>query len=311
MAQSIIGVDVAKDWIDARPRGGKLERIAMEEAALRRFGEAAARDGARVVFEATGGYDRPLAAALAAAGVAHARVNPARARHFARANGIAAKTDRVDAGVLAERGARLELAPAVPLSPARRALQALATRRRQLVGMRKQELTRSQQTQDPLARASIARVIAFFGSEIKDLEDRIAAAVAADPALAEPARRLRTVPGVGPVVAAGLLAELPELGRVDRRTIAALAGLAPVADDSGHRRGPRKIAGGRPVPRSLLYIAALHASRRDPGFRAFRTRMQANGLTVKQALVATARKLLTVLNAMLRTGTDFVPAAAA
>lgn len=311
MARIVIGVDVAKDWIDARPRGGKSERIAMETGALRRFAEAAAREGARVVFEATGGYDRPLAAALAEAGVAHARVNPRRARQFARAIGVAAKTDRVDAGVLAEMGARLELAPAVPVSPARRDLQALATRRRQLVGMRKQELTRAQQTQDTLAQGSIARVIALFDSEIRQLDERIAAAVAAEPELAEPARRLRTVPGVGPVVAAGLLAELPELGSVDRRTIAALVGLAPIADDTGHRSGRRTIGGGRAVPRSLLYIAALHASRRDPGFRAFRARMQAGGLTVKQALVATARKLLTVLNAMLRTGTDFVPAAAA
>jgi transposase len=311
MAQIVIGVDVAKDWIDARRLGGKVERIAMEEVALRRFAEAAAREGARVVFEATGGYDRPLAAALAAAGVVHARVNPAQARQFARAIGVAAKTDRVDAGVLAEMGARLELAPAVPVAPARRELQALATRRRQLVGMRKQELTRGQQTQDPLARASIARAIAFFDSEIKELDDLIAAAVAAEPELAEPARRLRTAPGVGPVIAVGLLAELPELGHLDRRAIAALAGLAPMADDSGHRRGRRAIGGGRAVPRSLLYVAALHASRRDPGFRAFRVRMQAGGLTVKQALVATARKLLTVLNAMLRTGTDFVPAAAA
>ena len=176
--------------------------------------------------------------------------------------------------------------------------------------MRKQELTRRQQTQDPLAQASIARVIGLLDSEIKAMEDRIAATVAADPALAEPARRLRTAPGVGPVIVAGLLAELPELGRLDRREIASLVGLAPIADDTGHRRGRRKIGGGRPIPRSLLYIAALHASRRDPGFRAFRARMQANGLTVKQALVATARKLLTVLNAMLKSGTDFVPATA-
>jgi transposase len=311
MTREIVGVDVAKDWIDVQPLGGKAERIAMEAGALRRFAERAARDGAKVVFEATGGYDRPLAVALAAAGVEHSRVNPAQARQFARATGVAAKTDRVDAGVLAEMGARLELAPAAPLPPARRALQALATRRRQLVGMRKQELTRSQQTQDGQSRASIARAVAFFDSEIKDLDDRIAAAVAADPALAEPARRLRTAPGVGPVVAVGLLAELPELGRLDRRQIAALAGLAPRADDSGHRRGRRTIGGGRPVPRSLLYIAALHASRRDPGFRAFRARMQAGGKTVKQALVATARKLLTVLNAMLKTGSDFVPATVA
>ena len=311
MAQTVIGVDVAKDWIDAQPLGGKGERIAMEEGALRRFAEAAAQEGAKVVFEATGGYDRPLAAALAAAGVTHSRVNPAQSRQFARAIGVGAKTDRVDARVLAEMGARLELAPALPLPPGRRDLQALATRRRQLVGMRKQELTRAQQTEDARASASITRVIAFFDREIAELEELIAAAVAADPALAEPARRLRTAPGVGPVIAVGLLAELPELGQLDRRAIAALVGLAPIADDTGHRRGRRAIGGGRPIPRSLLYIAALHASRRDPGFAAFRARMQAKGLTVKQALVATARKLLTVLNAMLKSGTDFLPKVAA
>jgi len=311
MAQTVIGVDVAKDWIDVQPLGGKGERIAMEAAALRRFAEAAAREGAKVVFEATGGYDRPLVAALAAAGVTHARVNPAQSRQFAHAIGVGAKTDRVDARVLAEMGARLELPPALPLPPARRDLQALATRRRQLVGMRKQELTRAQQTEDAIAKASIARVIAFFDGEIAALEDRIAATVAADPALAEPARRLRTAPGVGPVIAVGLLVELPELGHLDRRAIAALVGLAPIADDTGYRRGRRAIGGGRPIPRSLLYIAALHASRREPGFAAFRARMQAKGLTVKQALVATARKLLTVLNAMLKSGTDFIPKVAA
>ena len=310
MAQTVIGVDVAKHWIDAQPRGGKAERIAMGEKALRRFAERVAREGALVVFEATGGYDRPLAAALAASGAGYARINPAQARQFARATGIAAKTDRVDARVLAEMGARLELLPTEPLPPARRALQALVTRRRQLVGMRKQELTRRQQTQDVLAGRSIARVIALFNREIKALEAKIAAAIAADPELAEVARRLRTAPGIGPIGAVTLITELAELGRLDRRAIAALVGLAPVADDSGHRRGRRAIAGGRPVPRGALYIAALHASRCDPGFRAFRARLIAAGKTVKQALVAVARKLLTVLNAMLRTGTDFVPATA-
>ena len=308
MARFVIGVDVAKDWIDARPLGGKAERIAMDPKALRRFAEGAAKAGAFVVFEASGGYDRPLRAALEAAEATHARVNPAQVRQFARATGVAAKTDRVDAGVLMEMGARLDLAPTAPLPPARRALQALAARRRQLVEMRKQEQTRLQQTADPLARRSIARVIALLDREIKAFEAKIAATIAADPELGEIARRLQTAPGVGPIVAATLLAELPELGRLDRRHIAALVGLAPIADDTGRRRGVRRIRGGRPIPRSLLYIAALHASRHDAGFRAFRARLQAAGKSVKQALVATARKLLTTLNAMLRTGTDFVPA---
>ena len=307
MAWKAIGVDVAKDWIDVQRLDGKGERIAMEPKALRRFAKGAAEAGALVVFEATGGYDRPLSAALAAAEAAYARVNPAQSRQFARALGVAAKTDRVDARVLAEMGTRLDLAPTEPLPPARRALQALAARRRQLVEMRKQERTRARQTHDPRACRSIVRVIALLDREIEDLETRIAQALAADPELAEIARRLQTAPGIGPITAATLIAELPELGHLDRRRIAALVGLAPIADDTGHRRGIRAIRGGRPIPRALLYNAALQASRHDPGFRAFRVRLQAEGKKVKQAIVATARKLLTMLNAMLRTGTDFVP----
>ena len=133
------------------------------------------------------------------------------------------------------------------------------------------------------------------------------AIVEADPALAEIDRRLRTVPGVGPIVAATLIAELPELGRLDRRSIAALAGLAPIARDSGKRAGRRTIGGGRPIVRTMLFIAGLHASRRDATFRDFRMRLEAAGKPVKAAITATARKLLTVLNAMLAAGTDYRP----
>ncbi|HYN45093.1 MAG TPA: IS110 family transposase [Allosphingosinicella sp.] len=309
MPQFVIGVDVAKDWIDAQERNGKAERIEMQPAPLRRFAKAAAKAEALVVFEASGGYDRPLRAALEAAGAVYTRVNPAQARQFARAIGVTAKADRVDARVLAEMGARLELAPTVPLSPARRQRLEGAPRRRQLVGMRKQELTRLQQTQDAFARRSISRHIDRLTHEIAAFEAEIAARVAADPELAEVDRRLCTAPGVGPVVAVGLLTELPELGQLDRRQVAAMAGLAPVARDSGQRRGSRAIAGGRPVPRALLYLAALQASRFDPGFRAFRERLQAAGKSVKQAIIATARKLLVTLNAMLKAGKDFIPAA--
>ena len=137
----------------------------------------------------------------------------------------------------------------------------------------------------------------------------MAALVAADPKLAGIDRRLRTVPGVGSIVAATLIAELPELGRLDRRRIAALAGLAPIARDSGKRVGRRTIGGGRPIVRTMLYIAALHASRRCPAFKAFRSRLQDAGKPVKTAITATARKLLGVLNAMLATGADYRHAA--
>lgn len=307
MPREIIGVDVARDWIDVQPLGGKAARIDMTGPALAGFAAEAARTGALVVFEASGGYDRPLAAALEAAGVAHARVDPAKARQFARATGRRAKTDRLDAAVLAEMGARLDLAPTEPLSPARRALKALAARRRQLVAMRKAELTRRDQAPDAFCRGSIARMVALLAAEIAAIEAEIADLIGSEPELGEIVRRLRTAPGVGPVVAATLMADLPELGHRDRRRIAAIAGVAPVARDSGRSRGARSIAGGRPLVRSLLYLAALQASRHDPGLAAFRGRLEAAGKTPKQAIIAVARKLLTCLNAMLRTGEDYAP----
>jgi transposase len=307
MPRQIVGVDVAKDWIDTQPLGGRPERIAMAQAALAAFAADAARAGALVVFEASGGYDRPLAAALEAAGAAHVRVDPARARAFARASGRRAKTDRIDAAMLAEMGARLDLAETEPLSPARRALKTLAARRRQLVAMRKAERTRLRQVEQGFARASIERMLALLDAEIVALEAETAALVAREPELAAPTALLASAPGVGKVVAATLVAELPELGRRDRRRIAALCGLAPVARDSGRREGGRTIAGGRPVVRAALYIAALQASIRDPGLAAFRNRLEAAGKKPKQAIIAVAHKLLVMLNAMLRTGQPFVP----
>ena len=191
------------------------------------------------------------------------------------------------------------------MAPARRALQAQATRRRQLVQMRKQEATRLQQTADADARADIRSLLAVLDRRIERVEVRMAELVAADPELAVLDRRLRTAPGVGPIIAATLIAELPELGQRDRRRIAALAGLAPIARDSGQRAGRRSIGGGRPVVRTMLHIAALHASRCDETFGAFRRRLQGAGKPAKAALVATARKLLIALNAMLATDTDY------
>lgn len=305
MQEVVNGVDVAKDWLDIyHPRHG-ARRIDNAPTALRAFTAACAKEDVWVVFEASGGYDHLLRAALEAAKVRFSRVNPRQARDFARAMGVIGKTDRVDARMLSELGARLRPAPTEPLAAARRALQAQATRRRQLVELRKQEATRLQQTADVEARADIRSLIAVLDRRIAKADERMAALIAADPELAEIDRRVKTVPGVGPVVAATLIAELPELGRLDRRRIAALAGLAPIARDSGKRLGRRTIGGGRPIVRTMLYIAALHASRRCPVFKTFRSRLAAAGKPVKAAITATARKLLCVLNAMLATGTDY------
>jgi transposase len=305
MQELYVGVDVAKDWLDIHHPHCGARRIDNAPAALKAFSAACAKEGAWIVFEASGGYDHLLRAALEAAPVRFSRVNPRQARDFARAMGVIGKTDRVEARMLSELGARLRPAPTEPLAASRRALQAQATRRRQLVGMRKQEATRLQQTADAEARADIRSLIAVLDRRIPKTDAHMAALIAADPELAAVDRRLKTVPGVGPVVAATLIAELPELGRLDRRRIAARAGLAPIARDSGKRLGRRTIGGGRPVVRTLLYIAALHASRRCQVFAAFRSHLIAAGKPVKSALTATAPKLLGVLNAVLTTGTDY------
>ena len=308
--QVFIGVDVAKDWLDIHHASHGAIRINNSQAAARSFAARCAKEGAWVVFEASGGYDHQLRDALEAAQVRFNRINPRQARDFAKAMGVIGKTDRVDARMLAELGARLTPAPTQPLPPQRRALQAQATRRRQLVEMRKQEATRLQQTADPVARADIRGVIAMLERRIAKIEARMTDLVTAAPELAAIDRRLRTAPGVGPVVAATLIAELPELGQIDRRSIAALAGLAPIARDSGRRSGPRSIGGGRPIVRTILYLAALQASRRSPAFIQFRERLQAAGKSVKAAIIATARKLVVTLNAMLASGTDYRPTAA-
>ncbi|OYU18248.1 MAG: IS110 family transposase [Rhodobacteraceae bacterium PARR1] len=305
MHQLYLGVDVSKDRLDVFHPSLGASQIVNEAKAIRALVRTARRDGFWVIFEATGGYDRALREALEAADVPFSRLNPRQARDFARASGLLAKTDRVDARMLAEFGRRMQ-PPRTAATPAiRKQLQALASRRRQLVEARKEEATRLAQTADPLVRADIRAMITILARHIRDFEARIAALVASDPDLAQVARRMQGVPGIGPIVAATLIAELPELGRLCRRRIAALAGLAPMAQDSGKMRGRRSIRGGRANVRSMLYIAALHASRHGAIFKAFRARLTAAGKPIKLVLTATAHKLLTILNAMMKSAQEF------
>jgi len=234
----------------------------------------------------------------------------ARARHFARAIGVIGKTDRVDAQCLWRMGEQLRLEPTPPLSHELKALKTLSVRRRQLVEMRKREKTRIQQFDDKAIIRSIAGVIRYLTKQIDRIEAQIAA-LANGPQLASKVGLLASVPGIGPVVSATLMAELPELGTTDRRSIASLAGLAPIARDSGTKRAKRRIGKGRPIVRAALYIAALHACKWDAGFKAFRQRLEARGKTPKQAICAAARKLLTILNAMVKTGLKYKPTEAA
>jgi transposase len=304
LPRDVLGVDVAKGWIDVFCLAtGARRRIATAPATLARFAGSAA--GALVVFEASGGCERPLAAARARAGAPFARVNPRQARDFARATGRLAKTDRVDAEMLARMGAALDLVPTPPEDPVRARLADLLARRDDLAGMIRAEKNRAATARDPWIARGIARVLRVLERHLATLGAEIDALVAACAPLGAEVRRLRSAPGVGPLVSATLVARLPELGHLDRRRIAALAGLAPHACDSGLSRGRRHVWGGRAEVRRALYLAAFVASRCDPRIRAFRARLQAAGKPLKVALVACARKLLTILDAMVRTGRDY------
>lgn len=303
--QNILGVDVAKDWIDTCDLAlGRTARIETSPPALAAFASRLRAD-TFVVFEASGGYERPLAEALEKAGIAYARLNPRQVREFARATGRLAKTDKVDARVLAQMGQALKPVPAPKSDPARRRLADLVARRADLVAVIAAETNRLSQAREALVKRDIKSLIALLERRKLAMEKAIADQLRAAADLGRLEARLRTAPGVGPLVAAMLIANLPELGRLDRRELASLAGLAPHASESGKHRGRRKVWGGRREVRRALYIAALVASRFNPELRAFRERLIANGKPFKVAIIATARKLLTILNAMIRDNRNY------
>lgn len=306
MPRNVIGVDIAKHWIDTyNLESGTASRIGMTAKSLKAF--AAGCTDTLVVFEASGGYERPLAEALAAAGMAYARINPRQAREFARATGRLAKTDQVDACVLAVMGRALALSPTPPPDPARTRLAALVARREDLVDQAAREANRLKQAGDAFVRADIASLIRVLKGRIAKVETEITAQIASDETLAATEQRLRSAPGIGPVTAASLLARLPELGRVSRGAIANLAGLAPHACDSGQMRGQRHIWGGRKQVRKSLYQAAFIATRFDPALKALRERLEAAGKPFKVAIIAVARILLTHLNAIVRDSRNYMP----
>lgn len=294
-----IGVDISKDTLDIfSPDDGTFRRLDNRPDAITAW-LATLPDQALIVFEATSTYDRPLRTALAASGRQAARANPLRARQFARAAGLLAKTDRVDARMLSQFGQAMPLRQLAPECPARRRLADLVQRRAQLVETRKQEKTRLKQADDPMIRQSINAHLRFLDGQVDSLDAAIRAQIETDDILAAANSRLQQVPGVGPLVAATLIAELPELGTLDRRAIAALAGLAPIAADSGQYRGRRKIYGGRRNVRRALYLAAV-AGRRNNLFGKTYDQLIKAGKPTKVAMIATARKILVTLNAMLR-----------
>lgn len=309
LPRHVLGVDVARDWIDVcDPALGEVRRI--KTTALGAFASALPAN-AFLLFEASGGCERPLTDALEAPevrdrGVAYARVNPRQAREFARACGKLAKTDKVDARVLAEMGMKLDLRAAPAPDPARRRLAELVARREDLVAMIAAEKQRLAAARDAFVRREIKAHVALLERRRIALAKEIEAHTRSHDELGNLDRLLRSAPGVGPVVASILIARLPELGLIDRRAIASLCGVAPLARDSGHSRGRRHVWGGRAGVRRVLYLAAFIASRSDPVLKAMRQRLEAAGKPFKVAIIAVARKLLTILNAMARHNKAYV-----
>lgn len=302
----IVGIDISKANLDIfTSSDGRSRRIANTTEAIGPMVEDWRQAGAFVVLEATGSYDTALRRCLAAASVPHARVHPDRARHFARYAGFAAKTDRIDARMLAEMGRHGGLAPEPPADPERDALRALNRRRDQLVHARKAEQTRLAEAEAGIERDSIEQHIAFLDTAITTIEQAIAAAIARSGHLSAATARLRRIPGIGPVTATILLTRMPELGQRSPKTIAALAGLAPLNRDSGRHAGQRSITGGRKRVRDALYMAAVAASRSHSQLGAFYNTLRAAGKPPKLAFVAIARKILTIANAIIRDDKPF------
>lgn len=310
--QSFIGFDVSKAAVDAFALpDGEIRRFNNDDPGLKQcLAWVQSKPDGLCVVEATGGYETALASLLAAAGVRIAVINPKHVRDFAKAFGILAKTDRVDARVLALFADKRR--PSVRALPdaAQRKFIELIDRRRQLVTMRAQEQTRLTQARGR-SRVSIKAHLDWLSAAIADLDCDLTATLRTSEAWLVKSKLLASVPGVGKVTLMMLIARLPELGRLDRRSIAALVGLAPFACDSGQFKGRRFIWGGRAEVRSVLYMAVVSAIRCNPVIQAFYQKLINAGKAPKLAITACMRKLLTILNCMMRTQTSWNPDLAA
>ena len=299
---SFVGIDVSKAYLDVafRPSGERLRVSNSESGIAELVARLSTMRPTLVVLEATGGYQAAVVASLAIAKVPTAVVNPRQVRDFAKATGRLAKTDTIDADVLAHFAEVIRPEPRPFVDEQTLALEALVTRRRQVIEMITAEKNRLAQSHKSL-RSTIKAHINFLQRELQDTNRELDGMLRKTPMWREHEDLLRTAKGVGRMTIATLFADLPELGTLDNKRIAALVGVAPFNRDSGTHRGKRMIWGGRASVRAALYMAALVASRHNPVIRAFYERLCAAGKPKKVALVACMRKLLTILNAMIRT----------
>jgi transposase len=306
MDKVTVGIDVSRDQLDvAVYPSGEMFVVGRDTDGFKKLcGRLAKIKPEIVALEATGGYETTPAAAIASAGLVVAIVNPVQVRAFAKALGQRAKTDPIDAGVIAHFAAATDVRPHLALDEATRRLADLVSRRRQIIEMLGAEQNRLERAAAG-TKKSINRLVKALKKELECVEAEIHDTVRSSPVWAAKEDLLSSVPGIGPAISRTLIAEMPELGQLDRKQIAALAGLAPYTRQSGQWKGRSFIGGGRASVRSALFMGALVAKRYNPILKAFFDRLVAAGKPKMVAVIAVARKLLTILNAMVRDGTPW------
>jgi len=299
------GIDVSKTMLDICIRStGEFFQVPNAETGWKQLVKRLSPLDCLIVMEATGGYEQACLHELQKSGLAAAVVNPRQARDFAKATGHLAKTDRIDAKVLAHFSEAISPEPKSPISTEHEELQQMQQRRRQLVEMLTKEKNRLHMAGKRMGK-HIEESIKFIKKQMEALDQEIVAAINGDQSLSEKARLLETVKGIGKVTGILLVTGLPELGQINRKEIAALVGVAPLNRDSGSMQGKRGIWGGRASVRSAIYMATLSAVRYNPQIKRFYKRLYAAGKPTKVALIACMRKLLTVMNAMIKHGTSW------
>lgn len=307
--KEFVGIDVAKGHLDVHVSGnGRVVRWPNDRAGIRKgVKQLVAWQPELIVLESTGGYESNLVVALDEASLPVVVVNPRQVRDFGRATGRLAKTDRIDARLLAQYAATIR--PEQRNLPDRRSreMQALVARRGQLVKMRTAEFNRREHVHDQIIARSLTTVIKTLDRELLKVEQELAALIQQQPELQRKHQALLSVPGIGPATAAMLVTEVPELGHLNRRQIAALIGVAPINRDSGSFRGKRMTGGGRQAVRTRLYMPTVVACHHNPALKPFYERLVNKGKTKMTALVATMRKLLTIINTMLAKGETWNP----
>ncbi len=306
---SFVGIDVAKQSWDANvlPESRSFSGDSTAAGLRKLLQQLPAPGSCLIVVEATGGYEQRLVAELMDAGHKVAVVNPRQARDFAKAFNILAKTDRIDAGVLALFAEKVRPQPSPKVSQKQAEIQQLVARRRQLIDLRTAENNRLETGTSKIVRKSIQQVLDQLKKQIRQIEKDLLAALESDDDWRERMEILKSTPGVGKTTAASLMAQLPELGQLNRQQISALVGVAPYNHDSGTHRGKRSIWGGRTAVRCALYMAAFTARRCNPVISAFAQRLEAKGKPYRVVLTACMRKLLTILNTLLKNRSHWNP----